>query len=69
MMSFLREITGKSKRNQEISYAKIARCQPLALPWGEDWGGESPWRDLAVPPWGGYTLGMVAILGRGYGAP
>jgi len=29
MTSFLREITGKSKRNQEISYAKIARCRPL----------------------------------------
>ena len=25
----LTEIKGKSKRNQEISYAKIARCRPL----------------------------------------
>ena len=31
MTSFLREITGKSKRNQEISYAKIARCRPLVI--------------------------------------
>ena len=29
MTSFLREITGKSRRNLEISYAKIASCQPL----------------------------------------
>jgi len=31
MTSFLKEITGKSKRNQEISYAKIARCRPLDI--------------------------------------
>jgi len=31
MTSYLREITGKSKRNPEISYAKIARCRPLGL--------------------------------------
>jgi len=33
MTSFLREITGKSKRSQEISYAKIARCRRLACLW------------------------------------
>ena len=32
MMSFLREITGKSNRKQEISYAKIARFRPLDFP-------------------------------------
>jgi len=36
MTSFLREITGKSNRNQEISYAKIARCRPLGDYTGVD---------------------------------
>ena len=38
MTSFLREFTGKSKRNLEISYAKIARCRPLGQP-------TSAWRE------------------------
>ena len=42
MTSFMREITGKSNRNQEISYAKMlvadpSRCALIGIPTWERW--------------------------------
>ena len=56
MTSFLREITGKSKRNQEISYAKFAPCRPLV------WIRARPFPPPLSPPTNYLTEGSGARL-------